>query len=91
MKDWINTELQSRFGFHPDSPESEELRVQIFDTFQSVLGFAYGSGHERHYNSRLANTSIEAVANIFSMISNGYDFIREPFMELYDEIYKEMK
>lgn len=87
---WLSSEIESHFGVARGSNESKEIIANICDTFQSIFGFTFGAGHKRSYNMEKSDTSVEAVANIVSMINNGYDFMREPLMELYDEIYKEM-
>lgn len=91
LESWINREIQSRAGLASNSIEVRKIRSQILSIFQGILGFEYGSGHSKDYNEKYRDTYIEAIANIVSMICNGYDFMGEPLSEIYNVIYKEIK
>jgi len=90
LYEWLSREIEDRYGFVVGSNKNQNIFVMITDTLQSVFGFPYGFGHDITYCRTANNTYIEAVANITSMITHGYAFIRETLPELYDAIFEEI-
>lgn len=87
----VDREIIRQTGWRDDDPRIKEVRMAIFDTFQSILGYEFGSGHGIQYCLERKNSGSEAIANIHMMITMGYDFLKEPFPMLWNYVLGRLK
>lgn len=76
--------VNKKMGWDENDWRGKDVALRIFDAMQDVLGFEYGSGHDKKYCKANQNTGKEAVAQIHVSLVAELDFLKEPLGELWE-------